>query len=157
MGDAPYARPAVDAAGGRGGFSGLNGRRRDDSDARFHHNVHAAVTAATAATVTADNVMAVTAIAVTTITVTTVTAFTSTAGNVTAVISAVLGAVADVWPYPLEDGLGSRHADDTFLGNAGNAASLAASEKRRGFQSQRWTPVQDGVAVDAGYAWSGGC
>ena len=184
MGDPPYARPAVAATGGRGGFNGLSGRRRVDNDAGVHHNMHAAVTAdtaaivtagnvtagnvtvgnfaaataatatagnvtagnfavATTATVTAGNVTTVTAAAVTVVTAATVTAFTSTTDSVTAVSDAVLGAAAGVWPYPLEDGPIFRHANDALLGNAGRAAALVASEKRRGFQSQRWPPVHD--------------
>ena len=154
MGDPPYARPAV-AAGERGGFKGLSGRRSTDNDAGVHHNIHAAVTVVTAATVTAD-----TAATVTAVTNATVTAFTSIAGSVTAVSVAVLGAAAGVWPYPLEDDPVFRHADDAHLGNDGGAASLVAYEKRLGFRSQRWPPVHDGPdgdTVDAEYAWSGGC
>ena len=107
MDDRPHARHVVAATGGRGGFSGLSGRRRTDNDARVHHNIHstitfAAVTAVTATAITAGNVTVVTAAAVTAgnvtaVTVTAiissavaaVTAATVTAGNVTVVTAAV--------------------------------------------------------------------
>ena len=125
----------------------------------------AAVTAVTAATVIAGIITAVTVTSVTSAAVTAVTAATVAPGNVTVVTAAtvtalsvaVLGGAAGVWPYPLEDDPVFRHADDALLGNAGEAASHVASEKRRGFQSQRWASVhcgQEEVSVDAEYVWS---
>ena len=96
----PHARPAVAATGGRGGFSGLGGRRRVDNDAGVHHNIHAitavtaaAVTSVTTAAVTAGNVTAVTVTAVTSAAVTAVTAATVAAENITVVTSAAVTAV----------------------------------------------------------------
>ena len=91
----PHARSTVATAGGRGGFSGISGRRRADNDPGVHRNIHA-VTAVTASAVTADNVSAVTSAAVTAVTaaaVTDVTAATVAAGSVTVVTAAAITAV----------------------------------------------------------------
>ena len=151
----PYARPAVATASGSGGFSRLSGRRRADNAARVPHNLHAAITPVTAATVTdfnfkagnitavtvatvtaftftTGNVTVVTSAAVTAVMAVTVTAFTFSAGKVKAVGVTALGAAAGVWPCPLEDGPVFIHADDALLGNAGEGASPTANEKTAG-------------------------
>ena len=52
MDGSPHTRPAVAAAGGRGGFCGLSGRRRAYNDAGVHHNIHPTVMAAAVTAVT---------------------------------------------------------------------------------------------------------
>lgn len=77
---------------------------------------------------------------------------------VTAASDTVIGAAARVSPYPFEDSLCFRHADDNLLDNDEGTASLDTSGKRRGLQSQSWPPVNDGqhgVAVDVRCAWEG--